>query len=70
MRRLLVRQVLFLVDAEAVTPCSFKVNFVERGEYVVNVTNMSDEDNSIPVDVEYPKDAVLFIGRLTSFLSA
>ncbi|XHH07601.1 MAG: hypothetical protein ACFCUE_08425 [Candidatus Bathyarchaeia archaeon] len=57
-----------LVDEEAVTPCSFKVNFVERGEYVVNVTNMSDEDNPIPVAVEYPKDTGVVYREADKFL--
>jgi hypothetical protein len=57
-----------LVDAEAVTPCSFKVNFVERGEYVVNVTNLSEEDNPIPVAVEYPKDTGAVYREADKFL--
>jgi hypothetical protein len=57
-----------LVDEEAVTPCSFKVDFVERGEYVVNVTNLSEEDTSIPVDVEYPKDTGVVYRETDKFL--
>ena len=57
-----------LVDTDAVTPCSFKVNFVERGEYVANVTNLSDEDNSIPIAVEFPKDAGVVYREADKFL--
>ncbi len=57
-----------LVDTETVTPCSFKVDFAERGEYVVNVTNMSDEDNSIPVAVEFPKDTGVVYREADKFL--
>ena len=44
-----------LVDSEAVVPCSFEVDFVERGEYVVYVTNLGVEECSIPVGVEFSK---------------
>lgn len=57
-----------LVDAEAVTPCSFEVDFAERGEYVVYVTNMSDEEYSIPVAVEFPKDASVVYREADKFL--
>jgi hypothetical protein len=57
-----------LVDTEAATPCSFEVNFAERGEYVVYVTNMSNEDNSIPVAVEFPKDTGVVYREADKFL--
>jgi uncharacterized membrane protein len=57
-----------LVDTEAVTPCSFKVDFTERGEYVVSVTNMGDEEYSIPVAVEFPKDASIVYREADKFL--
>ena len=57
-----------LVDTEAVTPCSFEVDFAERGEYVVYVTNMSDEEYSIPVAVEFPKDASIVYREADKFL--
>lgn len=57
-----------LVDTEAVTPCSFKVNFVERGEYVVYVTNMSEEEYSIPVAVEFPQDTGVVYREADKFL--
>jgi hypothetical protein len=57
-----------LVNTEAVTPCSFKVDFAERGEYVVNVTNKSHEDNPIPVAVEFPKDTGVVYREADKFL--
>jgi uncharacterized membrane protein len=57
-----------LVDTETVTPCSFKVDFAERGEYVVYVTNLSEEENSIPVAVEFPQDTGVVYREADKFL--
>lgn len=57
-----------LVDVEAVTPCSFEVDFAERGEYVVYVTNLSDEDYPIPVAVEFPQDTGVVYREADKFL--
>ena len=44
-----------LVDMELVTPCSIPVDFDKRGEYVIYVTNLADDEQSIfPVGLNFP----------------
>ncbi|MDR2202916.1 MAG: hypothetical protein LBE76_01145 [Nitrososphaerota archaeon] len=45
-----------LVDMEGIVPFSVSVDFTERGEYVVYVTNLGDETVPIPVAAEFPRD--------------
>jgi len=43
-----------LVDAEVITPYTVQVDFNERGEYIVYVTNMGDERSPIPISIKFP----------------
>jgi len=45
-----------LVDETIVTPYTVQVNFDERGEYVVYITNMADESYPIPLSLKFPRD--------------
>jgi hypothetical protein len=47
---------IVLFDETIVTPYTVQVNFDERGEYVVYITNMADESYSIPVSLKFPRD--------------
>jgi hypothetical protein len=47
-----------LVDTEFVTPHTVQLNFDERGEYIVHVTNMGNESYPIPVSLKFPGDVV------------
>jgi hypothetical protein len=47
---------IVLVDETIVTPYTVQVNFDERGEYVVYITNMADESYSIPVSLKFPRN--------------
>jgi len=57
-----------LVDEEIVTPYTVPLNFDERGEYVVYVTNMGDENAPIPISVKFPKDAGVVNREADKFL--
>jgi hypothetical protein len=45
---------LTLVDVEFVTPHTVQLNFDERGEYIVHVTNIGNESYPIPVSLKFP----------------
>jgi len=45
-----------LVDVDIVTPYTAQVDFDERGEYVVYVTNMGEESYPIPISVKFPRN--------------
>ncbi|MCL2135774.1 MAG: hypothetical protein FWH37_09585 [Candidatus Bathyarchaeota archaeon] len=47
---------IVLVDETIVTPYTVQVNFDERGEYVVYITNMADESYSIPLSLKFPRN--------------
>jgi len=57
-----------LVDMEDVMPYSVDVDFTERGEYVVYVTNLSDETIPIPVSVDFPRDTGIVYREADKFL--
>ncbi|MDR2203642.1 MAG: hypothetical protein LBE76_05025 [Nitrososphaerota archaeon] len=45
-----------LVDTEGATPYSVPVDFTERGEYVLYVTNLGNETVPIPVSIKFPPE--------------
>jgi hypothetical protein len=57
-----------LVDTEFVTPYTVQLNFDERGEYIVNVTNMGNESYPIPVSLKFPRDSDVVNREADKFL--
>jgi hypothetical protein len=47
-----------VVDMEVVTPCLVPVDFDKRGEYVIHVTSLSDDEQSLfPIGLNFPNSA-------------
>ncbi|MDR0460860.1 MAG: hypothetical protein LBH62_05435 [Nitrososphaerota archaeon] len=57
-----------LVDEQGATPYSVSVDFVERGEYVLYVTNLGNETVPIPVSVKFPPDVGVVYREADKFL--
>ena len=57
-----------LVDVEFVTPHTVQLNFDERGEYIVHVTNMGNESYPIPVSLKFPRDGGVVYREADKFL--
>ena len=57
-----------LVDTEFVTPHTVQLNFDQRGEYIVNVTNMGNESYPIPVSLKFPRDGDVVYREADKFL--
>lgn len=57
-----------LVDEQDATPFSVSVDFTERGEYVLYVTNLGNETVPIPVSVNFPPDVGVVYREADKFL--
>jgi hypothetical protein len=57
-----------LVDEEGSTPYFVPVDFDERGEYVVYVTNLGNETGPIPVSVKFPPNSGVVYREADKFL--
>ena len=57
-----------LVDTEFVTPHTVQLNFDQRGEYIVKVTNMGNESYPIPVSLKFPRDGDVVYREEDKFL--
>ncbi|WNZ29195.1 MAG: hypothetical protein IAX21_11295 [Candidatus Bathyarchaeota archaeon] len=44
-----------LLEKDVVTPYSNRINFTERGEFTVHITNMGTESSRIPTGVIFPE---------------
>jgi hypothetical protein len=59
---------IVLFDETIVTPYTVQVNFNERGEYVVYITNMADESYSIPFSLKFPQNGDVVNREADKFL--
>ena len=57
-----------LVDVECVIPHTVQLNFNERGEYIVQATNMGNESYPIPVSLKFPRDGDVVYREADKFL--
>ncbi|MCL2173290.1 MAG: hypothetical protein FWB84_06615 [Candidatus Bathyarchaeota archaeon] len=57
-----------LVDKQEATPFSVPIDFTERGEYVLYVTNLGNATVPIPVSVKFPPNAGVVYREADKFL--